>query len=66
VHHVGIRRHDFRHRGPDTVDAPAHDPAIFDPKVAPFRPPEIAQTPRQSREGGLRFRIVLGEAHQHA
>ena len=35
VHHIWIRRHDFRHRGPDTVDAPAHDPAIFDPKVAP-------------------------------
>jgi hypothetical protein len=36
------------------------------PKVAPFRPAETAQALRQSRDAGLRFRIVLGEAHQDA
>ena len=39
---------------------------MFDPKIAPFRPTKIAQTPRQSRDAGLRFWIVLGETHQHA
>ena len=66
MHHIGIRRHDFCHRGPDTIDAPADDPAIFDPKVAPFRPAETAQALCQSRDAGLRFRIVLGEARHHA
>jgi hypothetical protein len=66
VHHVGIRGYEFRHGDPDTVDAPAHDPAMLDPKIAPFRPTEIAQTPRQSRDASLRFWIVLSEAHYDA
>jgi hypothetical protein len=61
VHHVGVRRHNFRYRGADTVDASTHDPPIFDPKIAPFRPAEIAQAPRQSRDAGLPFWIVLGK-----
>jgi hypothetical protein len=42
VHHIGIQRHDFRHGGTDTVDAPAPDPAIFGPKIAPDAPDAVA------------------------
>jgi hypothetical protein len=41
-------------------------PTKVHPKVASFRPAETAQALCQSHDAGLRLRIILGEARQHA